>query len=365
MIRVTVRKTSVLVLLIFLGAGAAAQEERTYAGAVGVAPTTMGTVGENLSFDFTPLPYLTIGIAGSHEKIHQHDEEFEKLGGPLLGDVTKDILYGRLSGSGNFSVAGFSVSPVLSIEVTQTDSDTIARVITEVDDGGASYPQDTESFVDIDETELIIDPSIGLDVAFSSDLIRITVNGSWSPLLGSSLSGGFFQTFGDWPVASSLDPADYPVSPDYWWRNNEYELTGRGLRYGVGGSFGLLIAPVGLHISGFGAYRLSLYDENTTVSNTYYYPYRMSSTSDTEIAEVISADALAVVDVTHQNLEGGISFGLVFLKDLLNLSGTPSLDVSYVRVIRDIEFRYFEPEESREKWIEDYSYLKFAATWGI
>ena len=78
------------------------QESRPYSGSVGVAPTTMGTVGENLSFDFSPFPFLTVGISGSHEKIYQHDHEFEKLGGPLLGDITKDILYGGVRGITDF-----------------------------------------------------------------------------------------------------------------------------------------------------------------------------------------------------------------------------------------------------------------------
>lgn len=123
---------------------------------------------------------------------YQHDEEFEKLGGPLLGDITKDILYSGIRGGADFSFGPLSVSPYISFEVTQTESYTLARVITVVTDG-IHYPQDTESFVDIDEDELLIDPSLGVTLGFSTETMQATLNTQWSPLLGSSLKGGFRQ----------------------------------------------------------------------------------------------------------------------------------------------------------------------------
>lgn len=353
-------KYVVLLVLISQAAGIYSQNMAPFSVAAGISPNTMGTIGETVQLSFRPLSFLTLGIDASHNKIYQHDLEFDRYGGPLFGDVTKDILNGTLKAGGNFSLSVLEIDPFVSFNIKQTETDSLARIITEVDPGQDPYPQDTEAFVDIDEMEVLAVPGIGTDIGIRFGTFSLGINGSYSPSVSSKLEGGFLQNFGDWPSSAG----DYPSAAEYWWRVNSYDFEGSGTQYLLGADFDFRLPLFPMRVRGFGNMRLFTYDGTTRVDNSYYYPYRFDVTDDTEIIET-SQTALAQVDVADTELEAGLSFTLLFFKEYFNVPGTPKFDIAYVHVMRDIEFHYYDPTESREKWIEEYGYTKFTISWGL
>jgi len=350
-----------LFLFLFILIQPGAQDSSSLSGLIGLSPNTMGTVGETVRLDYRALSFINIGLNLNHDIVFHHDLEFDKLGGPLLGDLYKDILSGEVLAGVKIRFSVIEVHPFLSFNLKRTKSDSLARIITVVEGSTDPYPQDTEAFVDINESELLSGFSGGTAVSLNPGALSLELRGTYSPLLVSQFEGGFFQNFGDWPNPSVNT---YPESAEYWWRENSYDFEGSGNQYSLEGKFGILIAPLDLQISGFGNYRQFIYDGSTKTTNKYFYPYRLESDSDTDIIETFQT-ALARVDVNDRTLEAGVSIGLKFIETLFLLPGYPMIDISYVRTFRDIEFNYYDPYVGQEKWIEDYSFTRFSIYWGI
>jgi hypothetical protein len=130
-------KKVILVLFILLSAVFAVfpQDFQRYSGNIGLAPNTMGTIGESVQFDFNLLRFLTIGFYGNHDKLYQHDIEFEKLGGPLRGDILKEVYNGSLKAGGDIRFASVRIQPYIALDASKTDSDSLARIIEVVETG--------------------------------------------------------------------------------------------------------------------------------------------------------------------------------------------------------------------------------------
>lgn len=336
------------------------QDGRRFSGSVGLAPNTMGTVGESVQFDFNLLRFLTIGFYGNHDKIYQHDIEFEKLGGPLRGDILKDIYSGSITAGGDIRLSSIRIQPYISYDGGKTDSDSLARII-EKNTSGDPYPEDTFAFIQLAESEVILGPSAGVDVSYNKNNLSLEAGGSFSPFLSSRLSGGYFQNFAAFPDPSLTD---YPANANYWWRDNAYTYNTTGSQYAFGGKFGLTFQKIGVRVSGFSGYRSYTYSGTTTIDNILYYPTKLSADSDLQMV-IGEETSLSKIDVSDKNVEAGISLALLFLKRAMNLSGIPAIDISYVRIIRENTFTYIDPADVVDKWIEDYGYTKFNINWGL
>lgn len=351
----------VIGLILFAAASVCAQEADLLSVSVGVSPTTMGTLGESIAVDVRPVPAVTIGVEGRHEKVFQHDLSYEKLGGPLRGDVSKDLLFGSVYAGVRATAGPVSIAGRVALFAHRSTTASLARIITEVDGDRDPFPQDTEAFIDIDETETLLGPEVGVRIAVAG--LPISLGASYVPVLGARMNGGFFQNSADWPNPSTNT---YPAFAIYLWREHEFETSGRGTRLSVDGRAGFRIRALDIGVAALGVYRLTSYEGTTTMTNTWSYPYRDAPSDYTTIITTTGEPAQATVAVTDRSLEVGVSVVAYLLERLLNLAETPGVDVSYVRVSRALTLSYLDALEGEsERWVEDYSYVRFGVTFGL
>ncbi len=315
----------------------------------------MGTLGESVDLSFRPLPFLAVGVAGEHGKDFQEKLAFEKGGGPMRGNISRDYYRGGLEVRPEFQFGPVTVGPFAAIDIDSTKTYTIARII---DDSGAGYPEDTYAFADFDENETWWGPSLGLRLDLALGPLSASANAAYSPMARSTMDGAMFQNYTSY--AASTD-----IYPTYKWRRLGYALTSLGIFADIGGRFSLDLPGIGLSIAGFGDYSILQYLADSTDVAEAWFPTRASATSSTTIVVVPASNLLYSVDVLRTTLEVGVSFSLHFLRRAFDLPGVPGLDLSYVRTRNDSLFRNRNDATDQQKWIDDYSYEKLVVSWGL
>jgi hypothetical protein len=333
--------------------GAAAQG--FLSGSLGVSPNTMGTLGEFVDLRLRPLSFFSLGIAGLHGKDFQEKLDFEKGGGPMRGNISRDFYRGGLELRPELRLGPVSLTPFASMAAEYSTTYTIARII---DDSGAGYPEDTYAFADFDERELSWGPVGGLELGLAAGPFSASASASYGPASRSSMSGAMFQNYTSYPGSADT----YPI---FKWRRLGYDFDAKGATMAFRGRFSLDISSIGLVVSGFGEYRSLRYATDATEVAEAWFPTRSSGSSPTVIVAVPAQSLLYSVDLSRTSLELGLSFSLRFLKRAFNLPGVPGLDLSYVRSRNDSLYANKEDPTDRQSWVDDYSYEKLVVSWGI
>lgn len=308
-------------------------------GVIGLSPNSMGTLGEVAMLNYRPLPYLQLGVGGTHDKIHQQDLEIEKLGANLLGEINKDIWSGVFQLGGVLHIGPIELIPYASYVASISQESTMARVIS-----GSPYPQDTFSFVDIDEEIRRWGPLANLQASASFGNFSVGLGGSWSPIFQSSNQSDFLQTI----------PAINGSALNYQWRENHSEYTTNGTKILLQGRMGLQFEKLPMGLSAFFNYDSFTHSGKGTTDNTLYH----ALSADPIILDDATSSELGNLNGTFTSLEAGIRVHFTMRE------ATPILDLSYIRVIDDRTYEYYLIDES-EKWIDDYYYIQISLKWGF
>lgn len=322
----------------------------------------MGTVSEIVDFNIDLLKYLRIGVFGNHSTIMQHDISFEKLGGPLRGEVYKNSYTGNIKAGAVLPLSFFIFNPFAALDAQRTESTAMVRIIEEVkEEGDPQFPEDTFAFADIGETELLVSGYVGCSIELSGNPVKIELEGSYSPFIRAKLDGSYLQNYPSFPNPSTTS---YPSFANYWWKKHQYSMDTIGNGFCV--KLNLIVPAVfmGIRTGVLGEYAQEGYEASTSITSYDYSPYKSDYASDTDIIEAKSS-ALANVTVLDRGIKGGITFQFIGLKDMFKLPGTPILDIYYSRVIRKNNFEYYDPVDRKEQWIEDFDYLVFQINWGL
>jgi hypothetical protein len=334
---------------------ASAQAQGFLSGTIGVSPNTMGTLGESFDLRIRPVNFLTVGATGVHGKDFQEKLDFERGGGPMRGNISRDFYRGGLDLRPEFKLGSIKLSPFAAVDLDSTKSYTIARII---DDSGAGYPENTFAYADYDDTEFSWGPKAGLELGFAAGAVSASATAAYGPVMQSALKGEMFQNYTKYALSADTNPT-------YYWRRLKYDLSAQGTLMDLGGRFSLNFQALGLAVSGFGAYRSLHYSADSTDVAESWFPTRTGPAAPTTVVAVPAVNLRYSVDVMETSLEAGLSFSLVFLKRAFNLPGVPGLDLSYVRARNDSLYINKADPTDQQKWIDDYSYEKLVVSWGL
>ncbi|GEM_PF-3330233 len=357
------RPIGMLVSVLASFAVAAAGAQPGFSASVGVNPTTMGTVGENIALRYSIPPYFTLAAEGRQENLLSADQRFELYGSQVSGDMSRKALIGRALVGAGIGLGAFSVSPYAAFDIESATTYTIVRIL----ESGAGLPEDTSSLMDIRGRELIYGPTFGADMGLSLTAFSLSLGGYFSPYALWSVDLERFMDRVTWPTAGS--GITYPVF--FWGRRAEaLELESflAGGSLGMGLSLPALKSRFGLS----GSARYLWYAGNSIVNvktDTPYKNYDGVTAPDDLPLQIISAteNLNAYTELDDMRIEAGLSWELVFLKDALRLRSAPSIAVSYALIRRGFVYRYLDasPSLKNESWIEQYGFVRFSLSLGI
>jgi len=340
---------------IFLISILGSQAQGFLSGSLGLSPNTMGTLGESIDLRLHPLGYLSIGLAGSHGKDFQEKLDFERAGGPMRGNISRELYSGSVDLRPRVKFGPLALEPFVSLDLDSAKTYTISRII---DDSGAGYPENTYAFADFDETQVSWGPKGGVEIGFAGGFFSASASGAYGPSMQSSLKGEMFQNYSSYSLAAD-------ATPTYKWRRLDYDLSAQGGLLDLHGRFSLDFSSIGLGVSGFASYRSLHYVADSADVAEAWFPNRASASSPTVIVTVPPLNLSYSVDVLETRLEVGLSFALAFLKRAFALPGVPGLDISYVRMRDDSLYVNKADPTDQQKWIDDYSYEKIVVSWGL
>ena len=312
----------------------------------GIFPTTMGTHSEYLYFDYSPLDFFFISVSGSHNKIYQGDIDFEKTGADIHGNIEEDILYGEGFTGIKLSIGIFSFLLKAGGIISSTKSISNGRII----ETGIEYIDDTFGLIDIDSSELYYGPAAGLNISFKILLINVKLTGLYLPVIFGKLHSSYFQNFPQFDINGNLI---------YYWRKNTEDLPVNGFSFEAGGAVEFRIEKI-MSVSLSGNVTFINYSSGSIVENemlTYFQP----TPADDPIAIPFSNNFNGITEITDIKIETGIFCSLDFIEEKIKISSKPVLGISYIKVLRDELHNFFD--YGKEKWIDDYQYVKFTLLW--
>jgi len=319
-------------------------------GDFGASPTTMGTIGESFNLRYRPLRFLDLGLSGEHRKEFEEKLAYQREGVPLRGNIARDTYAGRASLGPRFALGPLELSPFAAIDISRTAAYSIARL------AEPDFPDGCSGFVDFDETRLDWGAMGGLDLGFEAGALFLEARAAYGPAQASSLSGTMLQTYYSYLGAD--------LYPTYLWKRVAYDHDTTG--YYVEGflSAGLALPRVGLELRGFARFAKGRFSADGANEVTVWTPHRQSVGAVTDLINPGSTSNPVKIDSDRTSLEAGASIGLLFLQKALSLRGTPSVDVSYVRLADETTTVYTDSMDVL-KWVEDFDYVKFALRFGL
>ncbi|MDA3849969.1 MAG: hypothetical protein PF447_01725 [Spirochaetaceae bacterium] len=326
-----------------------AEDRDRISGELALSPNSMGTLGEGLIINYDPLPHLRLTLGGQHKKLEQLDLSYEAFGGPLEGDLHREIWAGEISAGPMLSGRNWLLNLFLAYGINQENKSSRARIIEKAQVGDDPYPQDTFGFVDTQESEFPQEFLLGFRSSMELSTFKINIKAIYSPFLISTEEGGFFQTI----PSTTTSPSSTPF---YMWRENEYNLEAQGSSLHLFVNIGKDIKGISTHLSVFADFQTKYLMGSTEVSNLLYTAQTdsLANLNIYETSNLYSAD-ISSLDYTF---EGGLSIYLP------KLPGKPIIDLSYVRIISTKTFDY--PSDGlKEQWIEDYDYINLTMKWGL
>lgn len=350
--------------MVAVAGSAAIAEPFGFSANAGVAPTTMGTVGETLSVGATLPPVFRLSLSGTRMTYLQSASEMELYGSDVFGDTSRKTLAGTARLGAAFTFRGFSLEPWGMAGIDSSDSYTIVRLL----EPGSGFPQDTTRFMDVSADETVIDAGGGLDLGYSSPSVSIRLSGFLSPMSGWTIESQRFLTNAYWPVAIPSGQTQPVLS--WTIRDESLELT--AVKYSFDGSVRFAPRKKGVALSLFGSWSHLSFAGVSDIISTAYIPYKAGNGStpvENLPLELITSDAVnpARVELSRTAVEAGLRCELLFLKERLKTRGSPAVSVSWSRHSRSYDYRYLDVSEdlSAEKWVETANFFKFALTLGL
>ncbi len=344
------RKTRICILALAFVAGSAAFGQNALRGDFGASPTTMGTIGESFNLHYRPIRFLDLGLSGEHRKEFEEKLAYQREGVPLRGNIARDTYAGRASLGPRFGLGSLELSPFAAIDVSRTAAYSMARL------AEPDFPDGCSGFVDFDETRLDWGAMGGLDLGLEAGTLSLEARAAYGPAQASSLSGSLLQTYYSYLGAD--------LYPTYLWKKVAYDHDTTG--YLIEGflSAGVRLPRAGLELRGFGRLAKGRFKADGVNLVTLWTPHRQSVGAATDLINPGSTSNPVRIDSDRTSLEAGASVGLLFLRKALSLRGTPSVDVSYVRIADETTTIYTDSMDV-QKWVEDFDYVKFAVKFGL
>lgn len=360
------RNVSITMLLMLLGLSVGA-EGFSIQGDIGLAPTTMGTVGERVELNIRFPPMFRLQLAGYNDRYLSAAQEMDLYGGPVFGDASRDVTTGRLSLHAAFNLGPIRLTPYLSGSYESAEGYTIVRLL----EPGSDLPEETSRFMDIKTGETILGLSGGCALDISRRGTYLSVSGHFSPVALWSIEKSRFLAGVNWP-GEPIPASGTTIYPALYWAIRKENLDLNAKRYGASASAGLELSRLGLSLAAFGHYSRLVFSGMSDIKISGYNPYKWGDGA-TEVGELELRFLLsnqtnsALVSITHDEIEGGLNVRLGFLKQLLNLRGAPGLSVSYGRQSREFVYDYLEsdPTLSAEMWIEQFGFLRLVLSFGF
>lgn len=331
----------------------------------GVAPTSMGTVGESIAVGLTLPPVFRLDLQGSRMKYLENAADMELYGSKVFGDTSRDSLIGAARLGAVFNVGPFSLNPWGAVSADNSHSYTIVRLL----EPGSGLPQDTSRFMDVTGDETVIDMGGGLDLAYTAPRFSFSLSLFLSPTSLWTVETSRFLSGATWPEEI---PPPGPVSPTLYWSVRDESLDLTALKYSVNGSVRVVPGKGTLAFGLFGGYSSLAYAGVADINTTGYVAYKTGDGSTPvdelplEMIETKSRNP-ARVELSRNSIEAGASCELLFLRELLKVKGSPSLRVSWIRQSRTFFYRYLDDAEdlSAERWEEIADFVKVAISFGL
>ena len=328
-------------------------------GDIGLAPTTMGTVGERVELNVRLPPTLRLQFSGYNDRYLSAAQEMDLYGGPVFGDASRDVRIGQLNLHAGFSLGSLKLTPFISGSYESAEGYTIVRLL----QPGSNLPEETSRFMDIKIDESIIDFSGGCSIDLARRGVYLSVSGEFSPVALWVIDTSRFLSGVTWPGEPVPEPGII-VNPSLYWAIRKEALELNTTRYGASVSAWFELVRLGLSLSAFGQFSRLAFSGMSDIRIKGYTPYKTGDGA-TELDELpldfleSSQTNSALVNITHDEIEAGLNIRLVFLESLLNLRGAPGLIVSYGKQSREYLYDYLDsdPTLSAEMWIEQYSFM--------
>lgn len=358
----------VVVLVCFLLVGFSAWSDGSaLTGGVGLAPTSMGTVGERLEVVLILPPWLRVRAEGYNDRYLVAASDMELYGGPVFGDSYRNATVGRVELSTSFSAGPARISADASGRYEYGQGYAIVRLL-EPDIG---LPEDTSRFMDIKTTESILDFAVGLGLVLDLGILDISASANVSPLARWTIDRSRFLT-GVTFVQTGVISSGTIVYPTLSWSVRQELLELDALKYGGTLTAGYELVRPSMNFEAFFSFARRSFSGLADIFVTGYIPYKTGNGSDAvsdlplQIIEAEQTNA-AMVEIVHDELEAGLDIRFGFLKPLLRLRSAPGLAVSYGIQSRKQVYDYLDddPSLSAEQWIERFGFIRLLISFGF
>ena len=323
---------------------------------LGLSPNSLNTVGENLSVSFRPLDFLEFYADGISSKVSDSDFQFEKYAGPASGDVSRNILFGDIGVAFPLKVGPLGISPSLALTARNTDSYTVGRLLA---DAASGFPDNTFSFFDEKNSELILAANTGLALDLSFGPLSLGLGGFYFPFGRSRLVSSRFMCEPDIPVGQT--------TAAYYWDRRDSDSLFDCSGYGASVELGYNIAALGIAVGLWGDYRIYSYSGDSAALRQVWWATQ--SASVTTVQQLVKDQSISsTVSIGDGALEVGASLRFPALRRLLKLPGEPILGISYARTVTSYNYAYSATSTSSasaETWTETLEYVTYKLGWGM